>query len=148
MSRASGNSYHLPHPTALGGVKPHRANTWNGALLVHYAMCFMQCSFEILWNLRVPWCLKGHFWNQAVSLPITSRTQMRSQPLVAAEWRMVFPKQIRVHQWWALLDCNSHGNLRYPHQCHPPPRNKPLIRPYQGKPMVNSPLIRPYFLGG
>ena len=29
-----------------------------------------------------------------------------------------------------------------------PPRNKHLIRPYWGKPMVNSPLIRPYFLGG
>ena len=30
----------------------------------------------------------------------------------------------------------------------PPPRNKALIRPYEGKPMVNSPLIRPYLLGG
>ena len=30
----------------------------------------------------------------------------------------------------------------------PPPRNKGLIRPYLGKPMVNKPLIRPYFWGG
>ena len=30
----------------------------------------------------------------------------------------------------------------------PPPRNKGLIRPYQGKPTVNKPLIRPYFWGG
>ena len=29
-----------------------------------------------------------------------------------------------------------------------PPRNKGLIRPYEGKPMVNKPLIRPCFLGG
>ena len=29
-----------------------------------------------------------------------------------------------------------------------PPRNKGLIRPYEGKPMVNKPLIRPYFWGG
>ena len=28
------------------------------------------------------------------------------------------------------------------------PRNKGLIRPYEGKPMVNKPLIRPYFWGG
>ncbi len=43
----------------------------------------------------------------------------------------------------------NHGNLRGPPQCYAtPPRNKALIRPYLGKPLVNSPLIRPYFLGG
>ena len=30
----------------------------------------------------------------------------------------------------------------------PPPRNKALIRPYEGKPMVNSPLIRPAIYWG
>ena len=29
----------------------------------------------------------------------------------------------------------------------PTPRNKGLIRPYQGKPMVNEPSTRPYFWG-
>ena len=29
-----------------------------------------------------------------------------------------------------------------------PPRNKGLIRPYEGKPMVNKPLIRPYLSWG
>jgi len=33
-------------------------------------------------------------------------------------------------------------NLRGPPQCHPPPRNKALVRPGLG-----SPLIRPYFAG-
>ena len=30
----------------------------------------------------------------------------------------------------------------------PPRRNKALLRPYEGKPMVNTPVIRPYFWGG
>ena len=34
-----------------------------------------------------------------------------------------------------------------PRATYPPPRNKGLIRPYWGKPMVNEPLIRPYFWG-
>ena len=42
----------------------------------------------------------------------------------------------------------NHGNLRGPPQGHLPPRNKALIRPYEGKPMVNRPLIRTYLLGG
>ena len=29
-----------------------------------------------------------------------------------------------------------------------PPRNKGLIRPYSGKPMVNKALLSPYFWGG
>ena len=45
------------------------------------------------------------------------------------------------------LSENDHGKLRGPPQCHPPPKNKALIRLYWGKPMVNSsPLIRPYLL--
>ena len=30
---------------------------------------------------------------------------------------------------------------------HDAPRNKGLIRPYYGNPIVNKPLIRPYFWG-
>ena len=30
--------------------------------------------------------------------------------------------------WW--LQLFYHGNLRVPPQCHPPPRNNPLMRPY------------------
>ena len=41
------------------------------------------------------------------------------------------------------MQANISWELRYPPQGQPPPRNKALIRPYQGKPMVNSPLIRP-----
>ena len=40
-------------------------------------------------------------------------------------------------------NCN-HGNPSYPPKATPP-RNKGLIRPYEGKPMVNKPLIRSYF---
>ena len=45
--------------------------------------------------------------------------------------------------------CLVHGNLRDPTPPRPrlPPRNKAVIRPYEGKSMVNRPLIRPYFLG-
>ena len=40
-----------------------------------------------------------------------------------------------------------HGNLRGPPKATPQ-RNKALIRPHEGKPIVNSPSMRPYFLGG
>ena len=56
--------------------------------------------------------------------------------------------------WRFATDCcegkrTYHGNLRYSPQSYPPPpRNKALIRPYEGKPMVDKPLIRPYLLGG
>ena len=40
------------------------------------------------------------------------------------------------------------GNPTYPPPKATPPRNNGLIRPHQGKPMVNKPVIRPYFWGG
>ena len=48
-------------------------------------------------------------------------------------------------QIWGLLASISWlPPLTYP----PPPRNKDLTRPFEGKPTVNKPSIRPYFWRG
>ena len=49
---------------------------------------------------------------------------------------------------WKDPKGHCQGNPSCPPPKLPPPRNKALIKPYEGKWMVNSPLIRPYFLGG
>ena len=50
------------------------------------------------------------------------------------------------------LGCKSSSGLvmkiEDPQKIHTPSRNKDLIRPHSGTPMVNKPLIRPYFWGG
>ena len=62
----------------------------------------------------------------------------------------------QIHHSWigtytvmGIIQDLGNGNLSGPPpQCHPPSRNKALVRPSYGKPMVHSPLIRPLFLGG
>ena len=62
----------------------------------------------------------------------------------------------KIHHSWigtytvmGIIQDLGNGNLSgLPPQCHPPSRNKALVRPSYGKPMVHSPLIRPLFLGG
>ena len=120
-------------------------------------------------NINLPWTPKPwkiQVFNHQYMGPITPKNDCNvgshgssNKNSLFTNWKEIpnfYPQSCQVKVTWlegkSLRYTKILKSISVTLQGDPPmpplPRNKALIRPYQGKPMVNSPLIRPYFLGG
>ena len=124
------------------------------AFLLMFPFFFFDHPWRVVMEQKIPWLYK--------MVPPPQHLDLEDLLLASPQRSFDSFFDSRIHTWFqsgkgtlytvnkllGLLDVWSWESKGTPPQGHPPPRNKALIRPYYGKPMVNSSFIRPYFLGG